>query len=121
MLAQQINSAPPPGQKTKSTYPRYYHNQEGPRGATTPNFHAGELRQGAELHEYPIKRANEQAFDFDRRTASVRQVERPVHPNDRSRVARNPPNDPGPIRGVVDQHRNIAGAMAHPVGDVHGH
>lgn len=33
----------------------------------------------------------------------------PVHPNDRGRVVRDPPNDSGPLRGVVDQHGNIVG------------
>jgi len=121
VLAHQIDRAPPPGQRTASRYPREYRNQEGPTNTPTRNFHPFELRREAELHEYPITGANQRQFDFDRRSARAHQVERPIHPNDRGRYVRHPQNDPGPIRGVVDQHGNIVGAMAHPAGNARGY
>lgn len=121
MLAHQLYKAPTPGQKTASGYPRVYRNEKKSHDAVTLNFGATKLRQEAKLYEYPVIEANGRCFNFHKRSARLRQVERPIHPKDRGLALRQPQNDPGAIRGVVDRDRSIVGAIAHPEGDPQKH
>lgn len=101
-------------QRTPSRYPRQYRNNEGSGSETYQNFRAEELRRVEKLYEYPVTQPGEPRFDFNRRTTSARQMERPVHRNDRRRVVEHPYNTPGALRGVVDQYGDLIGATAHP-------
>lgn len=121
MLAHQVYKAPKTGQKTASGYPRVYRNEEKSTDAVTPNFDATEVRRESKLYEYPVIKAIGRCFNFHKRSARLRQVERPIHPKDRGRAIRQPQNDPGAIRGVVDRDRSIVGAVAHPEGDPQKH
>ena len=85
------------------------------------------------LYEYPVTPAAQQNpstgqiqqhFDYDRKAATARQMEsqgrrgnEPLNPAVHLRYLQIQRNDPGPIRGVTDQHGNIIGAMAHPEGN----
>ncbi|MCJ1344143.1 hypothetical protein MMC31_002346, partial [Peltigera leucophlebia] len=89
VLAQQVDSAPTPGQRMASGYPQVYQNQGGSRDGATRNFDTKELRQGAKLHEYPITGANKRPLNFTKRAANPCQVERPVHPNDVAMLCSN--------------------------------
>ncbi|KAK4148434.1 hypothetical protein C8A00DRAFT_19733 [Chaetomidium leptoderma] len=116
-------------------YPKAYRNNEGTRDNRRENFEAWEIqRPGADgpgdgrLYEYPAKTLEQPTpfssdFDFDSRAAGLAQV-RPPPPNDVQnyrRRWRTPPNDPGPIRAVVNKDRQMVGAMYHPEGNARGY
>ncbi|KAL2023270.1 hypothetical protein VTK56DRAFT_3008 [Thermocarpiscus australiensis] len=100
----------------RSRYPREYRNQEGRPPNTHENFDPRTtLRPGERYYEMPvIPPTSPSHFDPDRRPASLAQVSRPVHPNDRGRVVQHPPNDPGKIRQVVAA--GPSGGASRPVG-----
>lgn len=124
-------------------FPKVYRNNEGPRDNPTHNFEAWEIqRQGADgrLFEYPVKppegdrrlpgRLPEQQppplnpdFRFARPPAGLNQI-RPPHQNDKKTLESRwdrPPNDPGPIRAVVNGSGNVVGAIYHPEGNPRGY
>lgn len=119
---QSVASAPAPGVRTRSRYPRDYRNNEGESDSPQRNFHSWETRQAENLTEYVVKQPGQRPFNYDRRAASAQQVQRPVHPNDRRRVVQNPPNDPGPFRAVTTHdQKHVVGAMFHPVNNPIGY
>ena len=119
LVAQQVHQGPPPGQKTKSKYPQEYYNREGI--ASNSNIQPWEMRYADSLYEYPVKRASERPFDFNRRYHTAIQVQRSVHPNDRARDMLQPKNDAGIVRGIADQRQRVVGAVAHPLESKTGH
>ncbi|KAL2143161.1 hypothetical protein VTI28DRAFT_308 [Corynascus sepedonium] len=128
VVASQVDSAPDPRDSTRrSRYPREYRNEEGRPPNTHRPFADHERRANERLYEVPVSPPEASSrFDFDRRAASRQQVERSsasnVHPNDRGRVVRQPPNDPGPHRAVMaadpnDRDRRARGpigVITHP-------
>lgn len=87
----------------------------------TRSFDANEIRRGAKLYELPITRAHDRPLNFYKRAASLLEVKRPIHRNDRGRAAQQPKNDPGVIWGIVDQEKYIIGAVANPEGKSRRH
>lgn len=120
VTAEQIDRAPPPGQKTLSRYPHVYRNDEGPKDRKFPSFEPKEIPRVNELYEYPVAGANQRIFDFNKKKSSLKEVNRPVEPKDRARAVKNPLNDAGSIRGVGDKSKNVVGVIAHPEGNIQG-
>ena len=123
VIAQQtITRGPSPGKKTKSGYPRQYRNEEGHGETKRHNFDTREEYGGlGQLHEYPVKSSEGTPFDYDRGTARAKQVEQPIHPNDRARVAQKPYNDASTFRAVSNESGNLVGVTCHPKGNRRGH
>ena len=123
-----VRRAPDPRDTRRSGYPSEYRNREGREPNVRQNFRDDEIRGGERLYEVPV---GSRDFDFDRRTATLQQVRRAepanVHRNDRDRIVRNPPNDPGPHRAVVAARpaggpsRGPIGVMTHPVDNPRGY
>lgn len=120
MIADQIDRAPPPGQKLASKFPHKYRNNEGHRDARIRSFDPKDIPQVEALYEYPVAGADQQIFDFDKRKSSLDEVECPVERKDRGQAVKKPLNDLDSFRGVVDQSKNIFGVIAHPIGNPHG-
>ncbi|KAK4032407.1 hypothetical protein C8A01DRAFT_41149 [Parachaetomium inaequale] len=124
----EVRRAPDPRDTRRSGYPSEYRNQEGRPPNTRRNFREDEVRDGERLYEVPV---GSRDFDYDRRTATLQQVRRAdpatVHRNDRDRVVRNPPNDPGPHRAVVAARptggpsRGPIGVISHPPDNPRGY
>ncbi|KAK3310891.1 uncharacterized protein B0T15DRAFT_489536 [Chaetomium strumarium] len=126
--------APPKGPPLMGKrFPKRYRNNEGPSDNPTHNYEAWEIQRpqaggNGALYEYPIKPIQQPApstanFNFDLPPASIKRL-RPPHPNDKENtVARwkSPPNDPGPLRAVVNEDRAVVGAMYHPEGNIRGY
>lgn len=121
VLDDQVQRAPRPGEGRRGAYPREYRNQEGATHESRQNFQDWERRGAGQLHEYPVTTTEQRPFDYQRRPARAEQVGRPIHPRDRARLARQPLNDPGPIRAVTGQDQRVIGAMAHPEGNRRGY
>ncbi|KAK4240427.1 hypothetical protein C8A03DRAFT_31454 [Achaetomium macrosporum] len=120
----QADAVGDPRDTQRSRYPREYRNEEGRAPNTRENFDTRTTRRGDErYYEVPVHPpTSTDRFDADRRAASLRQVQNAapgnLHPNDRRRVAQQPPNDPGRLRQVVaaDPHggpSRSAGMMEH--------
>lgn len=116
VVAEQVREISDSSYAHRGRYPDEYNNRE----AHGSNFEPFEHR-GQQMYGLPVSAR----FDLDRRAATAAQVERAerdLHHNDRVRVVRNPPNDPGPFRGVVTISpsgsgvHSVSGCMYHPVG-----
>ncbi|KAK4098145.1 hypothetical protein N658DRAFT_561294 [Parathielavia hyrcaniae] len=110
---------------------------EGPRENPTSNFDDWETRQGNDpadprngrLYEYPVKRLVQPSplaaeFRFDKPPHGAKKCQPPPVTSDRKKYQRRwmvPPNDPGPIRTVVDKDGRLVGAMYHPKGNAAGY
>lgn len=114
----------------KSQYPRQYRNQEGSAESPRQNFQAWETHSGqsgaASYAEYPVTPNGVQSFDYNRKTATARQIDRPIHKNDRGRVVKTPLNNAGPIRAIAEHKDGKAvgdpvGVLYHPQGNVLGY
>lgn len=72
----------------------------------------------------PEKPAFTSEFDFAEDPAALKTVNAVLHPNDRRQYRQRwetPPNDPGPIRAVVNKGQQLVGVMYHPKGDTRGY
>ncbi|KAM0197407.1 hypothetical protein ACHAPI_004867 [Fusarium lateritium] len=115
---QEVTIDTTPGYHHGKGYPHAYQNNE----VHGENFAPYERRnRPAEtpLYEVPVG----SRMQFGKAAASANTVNRPVQHNDRGRVARREPNDPGAFRGVVAVDQNtsrsygVAGVIYHPEGE----
>ncbi|WDK14786.1 hypothetical protein CGRA01v4_06067 [Colletotrichum graminicola] len=119
-------SAPPKDPRTASRYPREYRNQEGSEGDMYHNFQDWETHGGragtTKYTEFPVPLAGVQAFDYNKKAATAKQVAQPIHKNDRKRAVQRPLNDPGPFRAITAQHpKQVIGVLYHPEGNSLGY
>ncbi|KAI1401944.1 hypothetical protein F4819DRAFT_486019 [Hypoxylon fuscum] len=125
MAAHVVSMGPAPGIRNKSRFPHEYRNGEGADEANWQNFKDWEVPTGGDdpkYYEYPILPSARQPFDYSKRTPSKKQVERPLHPNDRARAMQTPLNNPGAIRAVTTNNQNyVVGAIYHPQGNPQGY
>ncbi len=130
----------------RTRFPKRYRNHEGPRDNPTHNFDPWEIqRQGTDadrrLSEYPVKpppqtdprvpgrRPGRQPpplrrdFDFGQNSAGLKKINPSRAENKALLLERwnEPPNDPGPIRAVVNANGHVIGAMYHPEGNPRGY
>ncbi|KAH6631314.1 hypothetical protein F5144DRAFT_491395 [Chaetomium tenue] len=127
-------SPPPPHQPLRGKFPKQYRNTEGPPNNRTHNSSDWEIRQqqdpadhrSTEAYEYPVKTlvpekpASTSESDFSKKPVGLRTVNAVIRPNDRELYEERwnrPPNDPGPIRAVVNKDHQLVGAIYHPEGD----
>ncbi|GKU06625.1 hypothetical protein FLAG1_10825 [Fusarium langsethiae] len=113
-----------PNSNNKRGYPHEYGNEEkGPNDTIRQNFQAFEQRNRTEevrLYEVPIN----SRMNMDKKTTPF--MKEPPHRNDRARVMRKEPNDPGAFRGVAAVERpsgrnyGVAGVIYHPEGNTKG-
>jgi hypothetical protein len=116
----QLSSVPAPGTRTRSRYPHEYRNENRYPGGQGEEF-AGFMQApgGGQLQVYPIATpGNQHNFNYHRRSATAWQMNRPIHPNERAGLTRNPRNDPGQTRVVVQEQSSgslyVVGVVAHP-------
>lgn len=68
----------------------------------------------SDLAEYPLQKTD-QRFDYNKKKISARQANEPIPGKDRAEFFhRMPKNDAGAIRGIVDEEKNLLGAICHP-------
>lgn len=73
-----------------------------------------------QLSEFPVSMqpAGRHPFDYDAKPARAKQVERPIHENERKNYAEKPMNDPGRFRANVNPDTgHMVGATYHPQGN----
>lgn len=94
----------------------------GDHGGAHGGAHGGGRgNEGLYLHEYIIPERGHRDFEYNRRAATLHQVQREVHPNDRDRLVNRPLNDPGSFRAITGNDRHhIYGAVYHPRGNAVG-
>lgn len=111
-----VHSGPDPGSRARSNYPQEYRNNESKGADTRPIFQPWETQHApGKLVEYIAPSTDTKSFNDNKKAHSLKQVQKPVHRNDRERVARNPVNDAGSLRAVVAQDRSrVLGAIYHP-------
>ncbi|KAL2166564.1 hypothetical protein VTG60DRAFT_2511 [Thermothelomyces hinnuleus] len=133
-----VARAPPPPTEYPGPgmFPKEYRNVErGPDGPKE-NFDRRWIQQGRnpddpqdmKMYEYPVKTLVQPApftseFDFTSKAASLRECRQP-DPGDFKNIKRRwkkPPNDPGPLRAVVNMDHQVIGAIYHPEGDTRGY
>ncbi|KAL2147922.1 hypothetical protein VTI28DRAFT_3400 [Corynascus sepedonium] len=98
---------PLPGGK----FPKEYRNKEGPPENPRENFDGREI-QG---RPGPVNPGDKQVFEYP-----VKALVQPP-PFTSERRWEKPPNDPGPIRAVVNKDRKVVGAIYHPEGNTSGY
>jgi hypothetical protein len=111
-------------------YPHEFNNREDgilPGGRRGRLFNQNEIREGERLWEFPVTLPGRPPYNMVRAGARMEQIE-----NLRNRTARdimaNPPNDPGPFRGIVpalrgrgadpNGRRPPIGVIYHPKGEL---
>lgn len=132
-------SPPPPDERLEDRkFPKRYWNTEGPANNRTQNFSDWEIRQqqdpadprSTETYEYPVKTlvpekpALTSEFNFRKKPAGLSIVNEVIDPKKREKYKERwekPPNDPGPIRAVVNKNHQLVGAMYHPEGNPRGY
>ncbi|KAK4250179.1 hypothetical protein C7999DRAFT_12028 [Corynascus novoguineensis] len=128
--------APPMQPLSGGKFPKEYRNSEGPPENPRENFDRREIqgRPGPvnpgdrEVFEYPVKTLVQpppftSEYNFESKPANLRQCQ-PPSPKDIRNYRRRwekPPNDPGPIRAVVNKDRKVVGAIYHPEGNPSGY
>ena len=140
-----VESAPPPAHTGDGRFPKQYRNNEGPRDNPTHNFDPWEIqRHGTDangrLYEYPVKppqtdtslpgrRPGRQPpplcpdFNFGEDPVGLKKINAPDANNQKllHRRWKEPLNDPGPVRAVVNVDGHVVGAMYHPAGNPRGY